>query len=197
MKIRTIITTAAGAAAVAGGLLLATGGAASATTTATLTAATPSGHAVTIERGVDDTTNVPTGQTDPTNGPIWAYDTMQRTVTWHPAADGQPGVYDVTVTGTGSYSAFASPITGKAWKGHGPLFEQITYTDVSTTDGSQPTASHIPAVSPNTLRSQGIVAELFGEASSSSNVQFNGTGHYVAIYGGIPGAPAGWYVQQG
>jgi len=122
---------------------------------------------------------------------------MERTVTWQPAADGQSGAYDVTVTSMSSYSAFANPTTGTGWKGHGPLFEQLTYTDVSTTDGSQPAASHIPAVSPNTLRSQGIVDELFGEANGSSNVQFGGIGHYVAVFGGIPGAPAGWYVQQG
>jgi hypothetical protein len=90
-----------------------------------------------------------------------------------------------------------NPAAGAAWTGHGPVFGQITCTGVSTTDGSVPSVVHIPAVSPDMLRSQGIVAGLSGPPDGSGNVQFEGTGHDVAIYGGIPAAPAGWHVQQG
>ena len=193
MKIRTIITTAAGAAAVAGALLLATGGAASATTTATLTAATPSGHAVTIERGVDDTTSANTGVNDPTGGgPIWAYDNVQRTITWAPDAS-TPGAWDVTVVTKGVYHAFANPLTGAPWRHDGVMAGEIQY--VVTAPGLSPSASHVPAVSPKALRSQGVVDELFGQLNNSSAVTMTG-GAYNFVYFGIDGAPGGLYFQH-
>jgi hypothetical protein len=57
--------------------------------------------------------------------------------------------------------------------------------------GSVPSA----AVSQNTLRSQGIVDELFGQPNGSTAVTMTG-GAYNFVYQGIPGAPGGLYFQH-
>ena len=125
MRFRTIAATLAAPAALAA-ILLGTAGSAAASTATTMAAAT-SGHAVTRERGVDDTTSAPTGVNDPTgNGPIWAYDTVQRQVTWSQDT-ATPGAWDVTVATFGSYQAFANPITGAPWKGAGLMAGEIQY----------------------------------------------------------------------
>jgi hypothetical protein len=190
MRFRTIAATLAAPAALAA-ILLGTAGSAAASTTATLTAAT-GGHAVTWERHVDDTTSAPTGVNDPTgNGPIWAYDTVQRQVTWTPDT-ATPGAWDVTVATFGTYHAFANPITGAPWKGAGLMAGEIQYV---VTAPAPPSAAHLPAVSPNTLRSQGIVDELFGQPNGSTAVTMTG-GAYNFVYQGIPGAPGGLYFQH-
>ena len=190
MRFRAIAATLAAPAALAA-ILLGTAGSAAASTTATLTAAT-GGHAVTSERGVDDTTSATTGANDPTgNGPIWAYDTVQRQVTWTPDT-ATPGAWDVTVATFGTYHAFANPITGAPWKGAGLMAGEIQYV---VTAPAPPSAAHLPAVSPNTLRSQGIVDELFGQPNGSTAVTMTG-GAYNFVYQGIPGAPGGLYFQH-
>lgn len=190
MRFRTIAATLAAPAALAA-ILLGTVGSAAASTTATLTAAT-GGHAVTSERGVDDTTSATTGANDPAgNGPIWAYDTVQRQVTWTPDT-ATPGAWDVTVATFGTYHAFANPITGAPWTGAGLMAGEIQYV---VTAPAPPSAAHLPAVSPNTLRSQGIVDELFGQPNGSTAVTMTG-GAYNFVYQGIPGAPGGLYFQH-
>ena len=126
MRFRTIITAAA-VPAVAAGLLLAATGASAAAVPAVTTAAVTSVHTATYEHRVDDTTSVPTGKTDPTgNGPIWAYDNVKRVVTAVPDKAGN-NTWDVTVATEGTYSAFANPLTGKPWKGHGHMAGYIEY----------------------------------------------------------------------
>jgi hypothetical protein len=189
-KLTTILAAAAAPAALAA-ILLGTAGSAAASTTATTDAAT-GGHAVTWERGVDDTTSAPTGVNDPTgNGPIWAYDTVQRQVTWTPDT-ATPGAWDVTVATFGTYHAFANPITGAPWKGAGLMVGEIQYV---VTAPAAPSAANLPAVSPNMLRSQGIVDELFGQPNASTAVTMTG-GAYNFVYEGIPGAPGGLYFQH-
>jgi hypothetical protein len=195
-KLTTILAAAAAPAALAA-ILLGTAGSAAASTTATTAAAVTGGHAVTWERGVDDTFSPPgtwTGPTDPGgNGPIWAYDTVQRQVTWTPDT-ATPGAWDVTVATFGTYHAFANPITGAPWKGAGLMAGEIQYV-VTATAPAAPSAANLPAVSPNTLRSQGIVDELFGQPNGSTAVTMTG-GAYNFVYEGIPGAPGGLYFQH-
>lgn len=189
MRFRTIITAAAVPAALAGVLLTTTGASAATVTTAAATG----GKVVTYEHHVDDTTNVPTGQTDPTgNGPIWAYDDVQRTITWAPDSS-TPGAWDVTVVTNGVYHAFANPLTGEKWQHDGVMAGEIQY--VVTAPDLSPSATKVPAVSPNTLRSQGIVDELFGQPNNSSLVTMNG-GAYNFVYFGIDKAPGGLYFQH-
>ena len=191
MRFRTIVATLAAPAALAA-ILLGTAGSAAASTITTTDAVT-GGHAVTWERGVDDTTSAPTGVNDPTgNGPIWAYDTVQRQVTWTPDT-ATPGAWDVTVATFGRYAAFANPITGAHRKGAGVMAGEIQY--VVTAQAAAPSAANLPAVSPNTLRSQGIVDELFGRPNGSTAVTMTG-GAYNFVYEGIPGAPGGLYFQH-
>ena len=189
MRFRTIAATLAAPAALAA-ILLGTAGSAAASTATTMGVVT--GHAVTRERGVDDTTSVPTGVNDPTgNGPIWAYDTVRRQVTWTQDTANSKA-WDVTVATFGSYHAFANPITGAHWKGAGLMAGEIQYV---VTAPAAPSAANLPAVSPNTLRSQGIVDELFGQPNGSTAVTMTG-GAYNFVYEGIPGAPGGLYFQH-
>jgi hypothetical protein len=184
-----------GAVALGGLGLLGTLGAALATSASAATVtphAATSGHAITREYGVDDTTSVYTGKVDPTgNGPIWAYDNVTRQITWH-ADPTTSGAWDVTVATFGTYHAFANPITGAAWKHDGVMVGEIQYVVTSPTP---PSAANLPAVSPNTLRSQGIADELFGQQNNSPLVTMTG-GAYNFVYVGIPGAPGGLYFQH-
>ena len=116
---------------------------------------------------------------------------MQRQVTWTPDT-ATPGAWDVTVATFGTYQAFANPITAAPWKGAGLMAGEIQYV---VTAPAPPSAAHLPAVSPNTLRSQGIVDELFGQPNGSTAVTMTG-GAYNFVYQGIPGAPGGLYFQH-
>ena len=196
MRIRTIIAAVAVPAATAGLLLTATAAGAATVTPAVTTAAVTGGHAVTYERGVDDTTNVTTGKTDPTgNGPIWAYDNVERIVTWSPDKT-VAGAWDVTVATEGTYHAFANPVTGVKWKGHGAMLGYIQYV-VTPPAGHVPSAAHLPKVTANTYRSGGVLNELFGlPRDSSALVHSAGDGQYNFLYFGIPGAPQGLYFQH-
>ena len=195
MRFRTIITAAA-VPVVTAGVLLASMGAASAsaaTAAPAVTTAAASGKVVTYEHHVDDTTGVDTHVYDPTgNGPIWAYDDVQRTITWAPDAH-TPGAWDVTVATMGTYHGFANPLTGAPWKHDGFMAGEIQY--VVTAPGLNPSASHVPTVSPSTLRSQGVVDELFGQPNNSTAVTMTG-GAYNFVYFGIDGAPGGLYFQH-
>ena len=82
---------------------------------------------------MDDTTSAPTGVNDPTgNGPIWAYDTVQRQVTWTPDT-ATPGAWDTTVATFGTYQVFANPITGAPWKGACLMAGEIQYAVTAPT----------------------------------------------------------------
>ena len=196
MRFRTIITAAAVPAVAAGLLLAATGASAATVTTAAVTSSAGPVHAVTYEHRVDDTTSVPTGKTDPTgNGPIWAYDNVKRVVT---AVRDKAGnnTWDVTVATEGTYSAFANPLTGKPWKGHGHMAGYIEYV-VQAPAGDTPKG--LPKVTPNSYRSGGVLNELFGlPRDSSALVHVAGTvdGTYNFLYTGIPGTPLGLYFQH-
>ena len=196
MRFWTIIAAAAVPAATAGLLLTATAAGATTVTAAATTAAVTGGHAVTYERAVDDTTNVTTGKTDPTgNGPIWAYDNVERIVTWSPDKT-VAGAWDVTIATEGTYHAFANPITGLKWNGHGAMLGYIQYV-VTPPAGHVPSAAHLPKVTANTYRSGGVLNELFGlPRDSSALVHAAGDGQYNFLYFGIPGAPQGLYFQH-
>jgi hypothetical protein len=200
MRFRTIIAAAAVPAATAG-LLLATAASSAAAAPAVTTAAvsSPSGTVtlVTHERGVDDTTNVPTGETDPTgNGPIWAYDNVERVVTIT-ADKTTAGAYDVTVATYGQYRAFANPITGTPWKGHGSMAGEITYV-VTPPAGDAP-VHHLPYWTNSSYRSGGVLNEAFGlprDSSALTHVSGGDDGQYNFVYFGVPGAPGGLYFQH-
>ena len=195
MRFWTIIAAAAVPAATAGLLLTATAAGATTVTAAATTAAVTGGHAVTYERAVDDTTNVTTGKTDPTNGPIWAYDSVKRIVTWSPDKT-VAGAWDVTIATEGTYHAFANPITGLKWNGHGAMLGYIQYV-VTPPAGDVPSAAHLPKVTASTYRSGGVLNELFGlRQDSSALVHAAGDGQYNFLYFGIPGAPQGLYFQH-
>jgi hypothetical protein len=196
MRFRTIITAAAVPAVAAGLLLTATAAGAATVTPAVTAAAVNSVHAVTYEHRVDDTTSVPTGKNDPTgNGPIWAYDNVKRVVT---AVRDKAGnnTWDVTVATEGTYKAFANPLTGKPWKGHGQMEGYIKYV-VQAPAGVTPKG--LPKVTSSTYRSGGVLNELFGlPRDSSALVHVAGTvdGTYNFLYTGIPGTPIGLYFQH-
>lgn len=197
MRFRKILTVTALTAAIGGGSAAAAVTAAASAVPAT-TAAAITGHATTHEYGVDDTTSVPTGKVDPTgNGPIWAYDNAVRHVSWSADPAGN-NTWDVTVATEATYHAFANPVTGQPWKGHGPMAGYVDYV-VQAPAGFTPLAAHLPKVSPNDLRSQGIVDELFGLPNGSpqlTQVSTGNNGQYNFLYVGIPGQPDGLYFQH-
>jgi len=204
MRLRTIVTAAAVPAVTAGLLLTATAASAATTTgavTTTTTAAVTSPGAVsatTYEHGLDDTTNVTTGKTDPTgNGPIWAYDNVKRVVSAVPDQAGN-NTWDVTVSTTGSYAAFANPLKGFAWNGHGPLAGYVQYV-VQAPPGVVPSAKNLPYWTDPSYRSQGVVNQLFGlprDSTQLTHVPGGNDGQYNFVYFGIPGAPGGLYFQH-
>ena len=194
-KLTTILAAAAAPAALAA-VLLGTAGQASAATTAaapaavTVAAVTPAhAHVViahTYRAGVPDTTSVAgPGTVDSPNGPQWAADDLEATFAATPVA-GQPGVWDVKVYSAGVYHAFANPRTGAAWKATGPMGGWIDY---QVTSPNIPDARNLPATSPGTVTTGGLIGELFG-----GQAQITGGGHYWFGYD-LHGGPL--YLQQG
>jgi len=207
MRIRTIIAAAAVPAALAATLLGSTGAASAATTQPV----TVSWH--THENGVADTTNLPAppqGETwqdlyptvvvDPTYGPTWATDNLERTVTATLAgASNDPAytgwqVWKVTVQSTGSFGAFANPITGAPFSGSGSVKGQIEY-DVTAPAGVMPSTAGLHGPSSPTMRSSNLALAMFG----STGAVITGGGSYQFDYNPIPGAnfgPSGMLYEQ-
>ena len=194
-KLTTILAAAAAPAALAA-VLLGTAGQASAATTlaapaaVTVAALTPAHAKVVIAHtyraGVPDTTSVAgPGTVESPNGPQWAADDMGATFTATPVA-GQPGVWDVKVYSGGVYHAFANPRTGAVWKATGPMGGWIDY---QVTSPKIPNARNLPATSPGTVTTGGLIGELFG-----GQARITGGGHYWFGYD-LHGGPL--YVQQG
>jgi hypothetical protein len=203
MRIRTILAAAAAPAALAA-VLLGTAGQASAAVTAqgpaaaVLTASVKQAvYKMNVhQHGVSDTTDVQGSATlnnDPTGpypgqqpypygpiGPVWAFDNMERAFT-ATQTDPTNHIWTVTETVTGSYSAFADPITGDAWSGSGPVSGTISYTV---------TSDSAPVDLPAQLDSNGmaqyhtrdIVQAWFG-----ASAQISGGDHYHFEYKGLPG----------
>jgi hypothetical protein len=167
-----------------------------AATTAAVTS--PTVHAVAIQNGVPDTTNMSgPGTTDSPNGPVWAHDNIVRDVTATPDAAGN-NEWDVTVVSTGQYIAQGNPITGAAWHGTGAMAGYVQYV-VSVPAGTIPSASSLPRVLPSSEHSMDIVDQLFGQPAGSPDaqqVQTGNNGAYDFVYTGIPGAPGGLYFQH-
>lgn len=196
MRFRTIAAALAVPAALAGALL--TASAASAATTAQ--AKVPGTvYATTHESGVDDTFSLPidptTGQpiawagpTDPTgNGPIWAYDDVERQLTAVPGAT--PGTWQVTLHTIGTYNAFANPITGQYPVQ--PFSGRIDSTSYWTvTSLTPPSKASLPAQTPVSFRSQNVVAEFFG--STDGTVQPG-----MSVQGALPGSVWDYYGVPG
>ena len=194
-KLTTILAAAAAPAALAA-VLLGTAGQASAATTlaapaaVTVAALTPAHAKVVIAHayraGVPDTTSVAgPGTVESPNGPQWAADDMGATFTATPVA-WQPGVWDVKVYSGGVYHAFANPRTGAVWKATGPMGGWIDY---QVTSPNIPNARNLPATSPGTVTTGGLIGELFG-----GQARITGGGHYWFGYD-LHGGPL--YVQQG
>ena len=207
MRFRTIITAAAVPAATAG-LLLTTTAAASAatvapavTTAVTTKAITPRPGmvvATTHQQGLADTTSVTGAAThlDPVYGPVWAQDNLERVITAVPDKAGH-NTWDVTVAEAGTYSAFASPIDGSAWTGHGPFWGYVKYV-VQAPAGHSPSAKNLPAKLDPSYRSGNVLNVLFGldkDSSALIHVPGGDDGQYYFVYYGIPGQPNG-YIQH-
>ena len=141
-------------------------------------------YATTHENGVDDTTTVPTGYEDPGgNGPIWAYDTVERQLTAVPQSN---GTWQVTLHTVGTYNAFANPLTGSPWTGQGRMDSTSTWT-VTIPAGSNfaPSKANLPAQTDPSFRSQHVVSEFFGAGKDGLQPNMTGGDWY---YYGIPGA---------
>ena len=135
--------------------------------------------------GPDTTSVAGPGTVDSPNGPQWAADDLEATFAATPVA-GQPGVWDVKVYSAGVYHAFANPRTGAAWKATGPMGGWIDY---QVTSPNIPDARNLPATSPGTVTTGGLIGELFG-----GQAQITGGGHYWFGYD-LHGGPL--YLQQG
>jgi len=196
MRFRTIIAAAAAPLAI-GGVLLATAGQASAAvaspTAAVLTSRVQHQKAVTVyaatsQRGVDDTFSPPgawSGPVDPTgNGPIWAYDNVERLLT---AVQQPDGSWAVTLCTIGQYKAFANPVTGQypVTPFSGLLASESTWTVPA---GYTPSKANLPAQADPSYRSQNLVSQFFGQGPSGLSPAMT-SGHWY--YFGIPGAPGG------
>ena len=209
MRIRIILTAVAAPAITAAALLATAGGASAAVTPAVLTAQVQKPAAVTItghthESNLADTTNLPGNaanypaiQWDPTYGPVWAHDNLERTVT---AVQDAPGslLWHVTVESTGTFAATANPITGAAWPGgSGSVKGWIKY-DVTST--AAPDAKKLPAQTTDGSRSGDLAVAIFGGPDSDAKIVPGSPSPYHFEYRSIPGAtdgPGGLYVQNG
>jgi hypothetical protein len=204
MRIRTILAAAAAPAALAA-VLLGTAGQASAAVNPQAPAAAVTASVKQAvyklnvhQHGVADTTDVQGSATlnnDPTGphpgpqpypygpiGPVWAFDNMERqfTATQDPATH----IWTVTETVTGSYSAFANPITGDAWTGTGPVSGTISYTvksDNAPVDLPAQLDSYNGGAGAQ-FHTRDIVQAWFG-----ASAQISGGDHYHFEYKGIPG----------
>jgi hypothetical protein len=188
MRFRTIGAALAVPAALAGVLLTTTGASAATTAQAKVPGTV---YATTHEGGVDDTFSPPgawTGPTDPTgNGPIWAYDDVERQLTAVPGAT--PGTWQVTLHTVGTYSAFANPITGQYPVQ--PFSGRIDSTSYWTvTSLTPPSKANLPAQTPVSFRSQNVVAEFFG--STDGTVQPG-----MSVQGALPGSIWDYYGVPG
>jgi hypothetical protein len=105
-----------------------------------------------------DTTNCVTNVSS-SNGPVWAYDNLNRQITATPT--GTSGVWTVTIVDNGSFAAFSEPNNADCSVNHpidvtGSVRGTITYTVTSTgtpdavnlsaqTDGAMSTTDTIQA----------------------------------------------------
>jgi hypothetical protein len=114
----------------------------------------------THQSGVADTTDhAGPNTTDSPNGPVWAYDNLERKITATPT--GNPGEWTVVVASQGSYAAQADPRTGgPAAFTTGPVSGEVRYTVQA---GSLvPSGDRLDAQSPLSLHSGDLVTTLFG-----------------------------------
>jgi len=182
MRIRTIFAAAAAPAALAA-VLLGTTGASAATVQNVVRASAIETHAPdTTDANLTGTALKPTS-----DGPVWAYDDVIKGVT---ATHQANGTWDVVVSTTGVYNAFASPLTGQAWKHTGPV---TGYVEEVISTAAIPSASHLPKVLPSSYHSSDVVDALFG---NPADLVVNSS-HYGFLYAGVQGAPAGLYFQNG
>jgi hypothetical protein len=165
MRIRTILTAAAAPAALAA-ILLGTAGQASAQVappaqaalTASVKQATISAN--THVHNVADTTNVSgdhTGTSD--NGPVWAYDDLERKIT---ATQTGTDTWDVRIDSQGSFNAIANPLDGNVWTGGngGSVTGSVNYTVTST---KTPDAKNINGNLPDGTSSTKTLKLFFGD----------------------------------
>lgn len=157
MRIRTILTAAAVPAIIAGSLL-GTSLAASASTGPSVNSGygQASYRATAHESNVADTTNVPTFVTDPTYGPVWAHDDLQRKLT---ATQLGPNTWWVQIASQGSFTALANPLDGQPWTGTGSVKGNVNYL---VTSDHAPVGTNLDSQLPDTMRSGQIVAKWFG-----------------------------------
>jgi hypothetical protein len=192
MRIRTILAAAAAPAALAATLL----GTTTAASAATTQPVTVTWH--THESGVADTTSLtapvspqtwqqlyPTVVVDPTYGPTWATDNLERTVT---AVQDQanPQLWHVTVASNGSFAAFANPLTGAPFTGSGSVKGTIEY-DVTAPVGVVPSPAGLHGPSSPTMRSSNLALAMFGPGATITG----GGNHYQFDYTPIPGGGSG------
>ena len=149
-------------------------------------------HAVTVrgltfQRHVEDTTDHATSVTDPTYGPVWAYDDLARNaVATQDATD--HALWHVTLNSDGVYHAFADPrVDNTPYAGSGIVAGWVTYEVHSSVAPSQ---RHLPLTETSTMRSADILKAFFG---SSPDFTVS-TSHYSFTYYGLP---SGNYVQTG
>ena len=130
----------------------------------------------THQNGVADTTDRAGSATkDSPNGPVWAYDNLERKITAVPDPS-VAGQWTVTVESTGSYSAFADPRTGgPASFSTGPVQGYVTY--VVQAGSLQPSAANLGSQSSLALHSFDLVQHLFGGAVTQT-----GGGDYSFSY---------------
>jgi hypothetical protein len=168
MRIRTILAAAAAPAALAA-ILLGTAGQASAQVappaqaalTASVKQATISAN--THVHNVADTTNVSgdhTGTSD--NGPVWAYDNLERKIT---ATQTGTDTWAVRIDSQGSFNAIANPLDGNVWTGGngGSVTGSVNYTVKST---KTPDAKNINGNLPDGTSSTKTLKLLFGDESA-------------------------------
>ena len=130
------------------------------------------------EHNVPDTTDVTGPATVATpDGPVWAQDNLERTVT-AVQDQGNPQLWHVTVASTGSFSAFANPIDGNAWAGSGSVKGSIEF---DVTSPVAPTAAGLPAQLNDGEHSTALALDLFGGQGSVT-----GGGHYQFDYNPVP-----------
>ena len=168
MRIRTILVAAAAPAALAA-ILLGTAGQASAQVAPPAqTALTASVKQATISanthvHNVVDTTNVSgdhTGTSD--NGPVWAYDNLERKIT---ATQTGTDTWAVRIDSQGSFNAIANPLDGKVWTGGngGSVTGSVNYTVTST---KTPDAKNINGNLPDGTSSTKTLKLLFGDENA-------------------------------
>ena len=147
MRIRTILAAAAAPLAL-GTVLLAGTAASAATQPVTYTA---NAH----EAGTPDTTDVAGNATIATSdGPVWAYDHLERKLT---AVSNGDGTWAVTIASQGSFAAFANPLDGNAAAFGGAVRGYVNYT---VTSDHAP--GRLPAQLPSAEHSGDVVAQWFG-----------------------------------